>query len=60
MKAKVALLGCGNPARKWHLPTLSELSRRGEIEGVAGLTWMGELTARIRRLGFVMPEIAMA
>lgn len=35
MKAKVALLGCGNPARKWHLPTLTELSRRGEIEFVA-------------------------
>ena len=35
MKAKVALLGCGNPARKWHLPTLSELSRRGAIEFVA-------------------------
>ena len=35
MKAKVALLGCGNPARKWHLPTLGELSKRGEIEFVA-------------------------
>ena len=35
MRAKVALLGCGNPARKWHLPTLAELSKRGEIEFVA-------------------------
>ena len=35
MKAKVALLGCGRPARQWHLPTLAELSKRGEIEFVA-------------------------
>ena len=35
MRAKIALLGCGNPARKWHLPTLAELSRRGAIEFVA-------------------------
>lgn len=35
MKAKVALLGCGNPAQKWHLPTLSELAKRGDIEFVA-------------------------
>lgn len=35
MKAKVALLGCGNPAQKWHLPTLSELARKGDIEFVA-------------------------
>ena len=35
MKAKVALLGCGNPARKWHWPTLAELAKRGEIEFVA-------------------------
>lgn len=35
MKAKVALLGCGNPAQKWHLPTLTELNKRGDIEFVA-------------------------
>ncbi|MCE2425182.1 MAG: Gfo/Idh/MocA family oxidoreductase [Pseudomonadales bacterium] len=35
MKAKVAILGCGNPARRWHLPTLAELSKRGEIDFVA-------------------------
>ncbi len=35
MKAKVALLGCGNPAQKWHLPTLAELAKRGDIEFVA-------------------------
>ena len=35
MNAKVALLGCGNPARRWHLPTLAELSKRGEIDFVA-------------------------
>ena len=35
MKAKVALLGCGNPAQKWHLPTLKELAKRGDIEFVA-------------------------
>ena len=22
MKAKLAIVGCGNPAQKWHLPTL--------------------------------------
>lgn len=35
MKAKVALIGCGNPAQKWHLPTLSELAKHGDIEFVA-------------------------
>ena len=35
MTAKVALLGCGNPAQKWHLPTLHELAKRGDIEFVA-------------------------
>ena len=33
--AKIALVGCGNPARRWHLPTLSELAKRGVIEFVA-------------------------
>ena len=35
MKAKIAILGCGNPAQQWHIPTLCELSKRGEIEFVA-------------------------
>ena len=35
MKAKIAILGCGNPSRQWHMPTLSELTKRGEIEWVA-------------------------
>ena len=29
------MLGCGNLARRWHLPTLAELSKRGEIDFVA-------------------------
>ena len=33
--AKIALVGCGNPARRWHLPTLAELAKRGAIEFVA-------------------------
>ena len=33
--AKIALVGCGNPARRWHLPTLAELAKRGLIEFVA-------------------------
>ena len=35
MKARIAILGCGNPAQQWHIPTLCELSKRGEIEFVA-------------------------
>ena len=33
--AKIALVGCGNPARRWHLPTLAELAKREWIEFVA-------------------------
>ena len=33
--AKIALVGCGNPGRRWHLPTLSELAKRGALEFVA-------------------------
>lgn len=33
--AKIALVGCGMPSRRWHMPTLSELARRGAIEFVA-------------------------
>ena len=35
MKAKIGILGCGNPSRSWYMPTLSELTKRGEIEWVA-------------------------
>ena len=35
MKAKIGLLGCGNPSRSWYMPTLSELTKYGEIEWVA-------------------------
>ena len=43
MRAKVALVGCGNPAQKWHLPTLAELTRRGELEFVALCDLDGDL-----------------
>lgn len=33
--AKIALVGCGPPSRRWHGPTLTELSKRGAIEFVA-------------------------
>ena len=35
MKAKIGLLGCGNPARNWNMPTLSELTKHGEVEWIA-------------------------
>lgn len=35
MNAKLAIVGCGNPARKWHLPTLAELAKRGAVDFVA-------------------------
>ena len=59
MKAKVALLGCGNPARKWHLPTLSELSRRGAIEFVA-LCDMDERLARENGAKYGVPHYTSA
>lgn len=33
--AKIALVGCGPPSRRWHGPTLTELAKRGAIEFVA-------------------------
>ena len=33
--AKIALVGCGRPAQRWHLPTLSELAKKGAVEFVA-------------------------
>ena len=59
MKAKVALLGCGNPARRWHLPTLSELARRGKIEFVA-LCDMDERLARENGAKYGVPHYTSA
>ena len=33
--ARIALIGCGRPARRWHLPTLNELAKKGAVEFVA-------------------------
>ena len=33
--ARIALVGCGNPGRRWHLPTLNELAKKGAVEFVA-------------------------
>lgn len=35
MKAKLAIVGCGNPAQKWHLPTPHILAKHGELDFVA-------------------------
>ena len=35
MKAKVAILGCGKASQKWHLPTMRELAKHGELDFVA-------------------------
>ena len=35
MKAKVAILGCGNASQKWHLPTMHTLAKHGELDFVA-------------------------
>ena len=35
MTAKIGLLGCGNPSQNWYMPTLSELTKHGEIEWIA-------------------------
>ena len=35
MKAKVAILGCGNPSQRWHLPTMHTLAKHGELDFVA-------------------------
>lgn len=43
--AKIALVGCGPPSRRWHGPTLTELARRGAIEFVALCDLDGALAA---------------
>lgn len=47
--AKIAVLGCGRPSRRWHLPTLAELATRGRIEFVARCDLDLELAARMGR-----------
>ena len=44
--AKIAIVGCGRPAQRWHLPTAAELARRGRIEFVALCDQDEELAAR--------------
>lgn len=34
-KAKIASVGCGVVARRWHLPTIAELAKHGDIKHVA-------------------------
>ena len=59
MKAKVAVLGCGRPSQKWHLPTMRELAKRGEIDFVA-LCDMDEPLARKTGETYGVPWYASA
>ena len=34
-KAKIASVGCGWVARRWHLPTIAELAKRGDLDYIA-------------------------
>ena len=34
-KAKIASVGCGWVARRWHLPTIAELTKRGDLDFIA-------------------------
>ncbi|MCH8293564.1 Gfo/Idh/MocA family oxidoreductase [Candidatus Poribacteria bacterium] len=34
-KAKIASIGCGWVAKRWHLPTIAELTKRGDLDYVA-------------------------
>ena len=34
-KAKIASVGCGWVAKRWHLPTIAELTKRGDLDYVA-------------------------
>lgn len=47
--AKIAIVGCGRPAQRWHLPTAAELARRGRIEFVALCDLDEELAAQAGR-----------
>lgn len=47
--AKVALVGCGRPAQRWHLPTLAELGKRGRLAFVAVCDLDDALAAQVGR-----------
>ena len=34
-KAKITSVDCGWVARRWHLPTIAELTKRGDLDYVA-------------------------
>ena len=34
-KAKIALVDCGWVSKRWHLPTIAELAKRGDSDFVA-------------------------
>ena len=34
-KAKIASVGCGMVAKRWHLPTIAELTKRGDLDWIA-------------------------
>ena len=34
-KAKIASVGCGWVAKRWHLPTIAELTKRGDLDYIA-------------------------
>jgi len=59
VKARIALLGCGRPAQRWHLPTLRELAKRGAIEFVA-LCDLDERLARQTGSRYGVPHYANA
>ena len=44
--ARIAILGCGNPAQQWHLPTLAELAKQGLVEFTALCDLDAELAAK--------------
>lgn len=48
--AKIAVVGCGRPAQRWHLPTAAELAKRGRIEFVALCDQDEALAARAGRM----------
>ena len=47
--AKIAVVGCGRPSQRWHLPTVAELAKRGRLEWAALCDLDEELAARTGR-----------